>query len=45
MFSELQHHPRVQYQLKNYDPVPSHINQDWPGKQNFQREALILKKM
>ena len=45
MFSELKHHPRFQLQLKPSDVVPSHMNQDWPGKSNFQREAIILEKL
>jgi len=45
MFSELQHHPRYQYQLKNSTVLPSHMSQDWPGRQNQQREAVILRKL
>ena len=45
MFSELRHNPRFQLQLKQSDVVPTHINQDWPGKTNFQREAIILEKL
>jgi hypothetical protein len=45
MFSELKHNPRFQLQLKPNDVVPSHVNQDWPGKANFQREAVILEKL
>jgi hypothetical protein len=45
MFSELRHHARFQLQLKNNDAVPSHVNQDWPGKSNYQREAIILEKL
>jgi hypothetical protein len=45
MFSELKHNPRFQLQLKPNDVVPSHVNQDWPGKVNFQREAVILEKL
>ena len=45
MFSELKHNPRFQLQLKQSDVVPSHVSQDWPGKSNFQREAIILEKL
>ncbi|CAF0789210.1 unnamed protein product [Brachionus calyciflorus] len=45
MFSELKHHPRFTFQLKNNLVLPNHVNQDWPGKQTYTREKQILHKL
>jgi hypothetical protein len=45
MFSELRHHPRFNFQFKQGKALPPITNTDWPGKQNYQRERLILQKM
>lgn len=45
MFSELRHHPRVDFHYKNYNGIPKHVNQEWAGKQNYQREKAIIQKL
>ena len=45
MFSELRHHPRFDFHYKSMNTLPSHMNPEWPGKQNYQREKVILQKL
>ena len=45
MFSELRHHPRFDFHYKNHNGIPSHVNQEWAGKQNYQREQAIVQKL
>ena len=45
MFSELRHHPRFTFQMKTAHGLPSHISQEWSGKNNYQREKMIVQKM
>jgi hypothetical protein len=46
MFSELRHHPRFTYQMRNEHSLPTHVSQqEWLGRANYQREQLILHKM
>ena len=45
MFSDLRHHPRFDFHYKNANTLPTHVNQEWPGKQNYQRERIILQKL
>ena len=44
MFTELKHQPRFTIQMKNAQ-LPANVNQDWSGKQNYQREKIILQKL
>ena len=45
MFSELRHHPRYTIQLHNTFVLPNHVNHEWPGRANYQRERQIITKM
>ena len=43
MFSELRHHPRSQWQIAPYDPVPASVDHNWqgfPGKAVAQRNII-----
>jgi hypothetical protein len=44
MFTELKHQPRFTIQMKNAK-LPAQVSQDWHGKQNYQREKLILQRL
>jgi hypothetical protein len=44
MFSDLKHHPRFSIQMKNAN-LPPQVNADWYGRQNYQREQLVLHKL
>jgi hypothetical protein len=44
MFSDLKHHPRFSITMKHAN-LPQHVKQDWYGKQNYQREKLIVHKL
>ncbi len=45
MFSELRHHPRFDFHYRNYNALPKHVNQEWPGQQNYNREKAIIQKL
>lgn len=45
MFSELRHHPRFDFHYKNNNALPKHMNQEWQGKQNYQRERAMVQKL
>ncbi|CAG5116047.1 unnamed protein product [Candidula unifasciata] len=44
MFSELRHHPRLQFRLNTNDPVPKFISREWRGYAEQHREALMRYK-
>ncbi|BFZ13751.1 hypothetical protein BsWGS_16789 [Bradybaena similaris] len=44
MFSELRHHPRIQFRLNTHDPVPKFISREWKGYADQHREAMLRYK-
>ncbi len=45
MFSELRHNPRFQLRLNTNEVLPQHINREWPGRRDYQREQAIIQKL
>jgi hypothetical protein len=45
MFSDLRQYPRVAYRIQSRDPVPTHINRQWPGQADAHREQVAISRL
>ena len=45
MFSELRQYPRFAYRIQSRDPVPAHVNRQWPGQAGAYREQVALARL
>lgn len=45
LFSDLRQYPRFSYKIQARDPVPAHVNRQWPGQADAHRDQIALSKL